>query len=175
MSAPVIEVREEVERFLAAVHALLPSSNYLSQYLFTMPKDYPTMYDFFPEFLADPVLRDRMGKVFGVEYASNISLRYDLLGAHYATFMGQIFRFLEIQELRAALCDLLGISDSVLLHPRKEWMRAIIEGFKADKEKGPVILQTLKILSETREPFTYWRGKEDLRAIRQEGKAEGDL
>jgi hypothetical protein len=86
--------------------------------------------------------------------------------------MNQIFRFLETSEVRAALCELLGVSDDVLLHPRKEWIRAIIEGLRSDRKDGPTVLRALKTLSETREPFRYWRGKEDLCEVMKIGSEE---
>jgi hypothetical protein len=162
INTPIIEVKEEIERFLNAIHALLPSRNCVSQYLFMMPKDYPTMYELYPEFLADPLFRERMGKAFGIEYGSRVECRYDSLSGQFINFMNVIFRILETRDVRLALCEILGVSDDVLLHPKKEWIKARIEGLMSDKENWPLISRVLKILSETMEPYKYWRDKMNL-------------
>jgi hypothetical protein len=103
-----------------------------------------------------------MNKAFGIECGSSVEYRYDLLGGQFVNFMNVIFRILETRDVRLALCEILGVSDDVLLHPKKEWIKARIEGLMSDKEKWPSISRVLKILSETMEPYEYWRDKMNL-------------
>lgn len=48
-----IEVKEHAENMAKAIQALMPSRNYIVQFLAMLPADFPTVFDAFPELLKD--------------------------------------------------------------------------------------------------------------------------
>jgi len=163
MSETVINVRQEAQRFVNALHALCPSRNYFSQYLLMIPKEYPTIYDLFPEFLSDEEIRNDLKNAFGLEYAYQVNVIGDKLAYHFRNFLVRFLDIMESGDVRNSLCRLLGVSNEALLNPRLEWIKSRLEGIKSERSIGPIVVEILKILLMTDEPYPQWRSTEDLR------------
>jgi hypothetical protein len=173
VSETVINVREETQNLINALHALSPSRNYLIQYLLMLPKEYPTVYDLFPEFLSDIETRESLRNAFGLEYASQVNPVFDRLAYHLRNFLGKLFDLMESRETRDALCNLLGVTDEALFNPRLEWIKAKLDGIRSESRDGPTMIKILQILATTEEPFAHWRSIEDLRTRLK--KTEGEI
>jgi len=164
MSESTINVREEAQRFINALHALCPSRNYLSQYLLMIPKEYPTIYDLFPEFLSDVEIRENLKNALGLEYGYQVNVIGDGLAQHLRIFLLKLFDLMESSVVRYSLRSLLGVTDEALFNPRLEWIKSKLVGIKSGTNDGPNIIKFLQVLSTTEEPYAQWRSTEELRA-----------
>ena len=158
-----INVAEEMSKFINALSALLPSRNYFSQFLMMIPRDWPTMYDIYPEFL-HPSMREKIRVIFGLEYGVNLNYRVDGLGWYFKGFLEKLFIFLDKPDIRKRISDLMGISDEQLINPRKEWFEARLKGV-LNGPNGDKVGKILGTLINTKEPYLYWRSKRDLASI----------
>lgn len=152
-----------MQKLVNVLTALCPSRNYFSQYLLLIPKGYPTMYDFFPEFLSNADVREELRNVLGLEYAYQVSPNSDKLAYHLRSFLFKLFDLMEDPTLRQSMSKLLGISEDALFNPRLEWIRSRINGMKSDNKDGPTGIKILRVLASTEEPYPRWREEDDLR------------
>jgi len=164
MSQTTINVREATQSLVNALHALCPSRNYLSQYLLMIPREYPTVYDLFPEFLSDVGIREDLRNALKLDYGYQVNPTSDGLAYHLRSFLAKLFDLMEMPEVRDSLCSLLGVTDEALFNPRLEWIKAKLGGVKSEEKDGPAVIKILQVLSMTEEPYAFWRSVEDLRA-----------
>jgi hypothetical protein len=162
MSQEPINASQELQKFINALHAICPSRSTFAQYLLLLPKNYPLLYDMFPEFLTDQEYRDNLGIALGLDYGSQIRCLPTQLGYCLRDFVSRLFDLMEKPEVRNSFCKILGLSDDALFNPRLEWIRARIEAVKSDDKDGPAIQKILRILALTEEPYPHWRATDDL-------------
>jgi len=155
---------EEMIRLINALQALLPSRNYIVQFLMMIPRDWPTIYDLFPDFLYDPKLREALKNIFGLEYGYKLQTRADGFGYKLVMFINEAFSFLSNSVVRKHISKLTGISETELINPRREWFEARVEGI-LNSPDGKRIRKILKTLANTKEPYRHWRSKRDLSNI----------
>ncbi len=150
-----VEVKEHAENIVNAIQALMPSRNYIVQFLAVSSTDFPTMYDVFPELLRDEKNRTALEMAFGVSFGERVEVRdYEKLGNIFIDFYSKIFKALEKEDVAQGLAQLMETDKKNIPAPRKEWLELRLRGLAMEPNYGKEavnVLQTIKKIGEEKD------------------------
>ena len=146
-----IEVNEHADNIVKAITALMPSRNYIVQFLSMLPADFPTMYNTFPELLEDEKTRKALEMAFGVSFGEQVEVRgYNKLGRILIDFYSQIFEALKNEDVIKGLSQLLGTDENIPT-PEAEWLGLRLQGLAMEPNYGQEAASVLKAVKEIAE------------------------
>ena len=146
-----IEVNEHTDKIVNAITGLMPSRNYIAQFLAMLPADFPIMYDAFPELLDDEKTRRALEMAFGVSFGEQVKVigYSDRLGPILIDFYHRISKALENEDVTKGLSQLLG-TDENIPNPEAEWLGLRLQGLMEFND-GQEAANVLKVVKETAE------------------------
>ena len=147
-----IEIKEHAENIAKAIQALMPSRNYIVQFLAMLPSDYPTIYEAFPELLRDEKTRKALESAFGISFGEQVKTQdHGKLGYILADFYDKIFKALEREDVRQGLAQLIESDDKNILNLNEEWLKLKLDGLAMEPNYGKEaidVLKAVKIIGE---------------------------
>src|SRR4030042_3197847 len=144
----IAELKRHINNFFEALLALCPSRNYLSQFLSLLPDDYASMYDSFPEFLADRDLRETMRTILGLTYGPIVEIPATSTGKKLQQLINLALEVLSDSSLLNTSSDILKEvrNGAPLIDPAKEWITVKVQAALEDPKWGIIAKGILNIL-----------------------------
>lgn len=141
--------KERLNNLIDAILALSPSRNLITQFLATLPQDYPTVHESYPEFIKDKITREAFSKIFGISFEEKIES--GTFGMDLTSFVFKCFELFDERDLRNTLNTLLkDIRLEPLLNPRKEWLELKLRRIST-MPNGQKALRVLKAIAKERQ------------------------
>lgn len=141
-----VNIKEHLSTEVEAFFALSPSRNLIVQFLVTLPQDYFTIHESYPEFVRDGKAREALSKIFGVSYGKDVDK--DEFGNAIIEFISQTFDRFDDEEFTNALDALLEDVRSIpLLSPCKEWLELRLRHIST-MPNGQKALKLLRAITE---------------------------
>lgn len=156
-----IEVKEHAGNIAKAIQALMPSRNYIVQFLTMLPADFPTLYNSFPELMGDEKTRKALEMAFGVTFGERVQVQdYAKLGYILNDFHSRIFKALESKDVAQGLSHLIETDEKNILNPMSEWLELRLQGLAIEpnygKEAGNVLRTVKKIGVEKNKQYPVY-------------------
>lgn len=147
-----VDVKKHAESIVNAITVLMPSRNYIAQFLAMSPTDFPTMYDAFPELLKDEKTRKALESAFGISFGEQVKTQdYEKLGYIMADFYDKIFKALGREDVRQGLAQLIEIDERNIPNLHEEWLKLKLDGLAMEPNYGKEavdVLKAVKIIGE---------------------------
>ncbi len=147
-----VDVKKHAENIVNAITALMPSRNYIAQFLAMSPTDFPTMYGAFPELLRDEKTRKVLESAFGISFGEQVKTQdYGKLGYILADFYDKIFKALEREDVRQGLAQLIETDEKNIPNLHEEWLKLKLDGLAMEPNYGKEavdVLKAVKIIGE---------------------------
>lgn len=144
-----IEIKEYADNIAKAIQALMPSRNYIVQFLAMSSTDFPTMYDAFPDLLRDEKNRTALEMAFGVSFGERVEVRdYEKLGNILIDFYSRIFKALEKEDVAQGLAQLIENDIKNIPAPREEWLESRLHGLGMEPNYGQEAVNVLRAIKK---------------------------
>lgn len=154
------ELLKHLSNLVNALIALAPSRNYITQFLYLIKINEDERYageakgisfrileNAYPEIVKDDQTREKISKVFGVNFKEKVTLADKGLGDDLTNFLSIVLTFFANDELRRELSSLLkdefpqGVPDLL-----EEWVSVRLKGLSSEPTLGGIAVRALKEL-----------------------------
>lgn len=150
-----MEIREHLSNLLSALANISPSRNFISQLIFLLPRDLPTVEHSYPELIRSEA--QEILEIFGVEFSEEVGRRADSFAEALHKFIHKVFDWLDEETARVNIAKIMDAPVSSIPNPYAEWARKVLDKF-AKMSNGDKILRFLKILIERGSiSVPYWQ------------------
>ena len=150
------ELLKHLSNLVNALIALAPSRNYITQFLYLIRINYAgeakgisfrILENAYPEIVKDDQTREKISKVFGVNFKEKVTLADKGFGDNLTNFLSIVLTFFANDKLRKELSSLLkdefpqGVPDLL-----EEWVSVRLKGLSSEPTLGGIAIRALKEL-----------------------------
>ncbi|MCC6051598.1 MAG: hypothetical protein LM580_12875 [Thermofilum sp.] len=150
------ELLKHLSNLVNALIALAPSRNYITQFLYLIRINYAgeakgisfrILENAYPEIVKDDQTREKISKVFGVNFKEKVTLADKGFGDNLTNFLSIVLTFFASDEFRRELSSLLkvefpqGVPDLL-----EEWVSVRLKGLSSEPTLGGIAIRALKEL-----------------------------
>jgi len=150
------ELLKHLSNLVNALIALAPSRNYITQFLYLIRINYAgeargisfrILENAYPEIVKDDQTREKISKVFGVNFKEKVTLADKGFGDNLTNFLSIVLTFFANDKLRKELSSLLkdefpqGVPDLL-----EEWVSVRLRGLSSEPTLGGIAIRALKEL-----------------------------
>jgi hypothetical protein len=154
------ELLKHLANLVNALIALAPSRNYITQFLYLIKINegekrfgevegisFRILENAYPEIVKDDQTREKISKVFGVNFKEKVTLADKGFGDDLTNFLSIVLTFFANDELRRELSSLLkdefpqGVPDLL-----EEWVSVRLKGLSSEPTLGGIAVRALKEL-----------------------------
>jgi len=154
------ELLKHLSNLVNALIALAPSRNYITQFLYLIKINEDERYagetkgisfrileNAYPEIVKDDQTREKISKVFGVNFKEKVTLADKGFSDYLTNFLSIVLTFFANDELRRELSSLLkdefpqGVPDLL-----EEWVSVRLKGLSSEPTLGGIAVRALKEL-----------------------------
>jgi hypothetical protein len=154
------ELLKHLANLVNALIALAPSRNYITQFLYLIKINegekrfgevegisFRILENAYPEIVKDDQTREKISKVFGVNFKEKVTLADKGFGEYLTDFLSTVLTFFADDELRRELSSLLkdefpqGVPDLL-----EEWVSVRLRGLSSEPTLGGIAIRALKEL-----------------------------
>jgi hypothetical protein len=154
------ELLKHLSNLVNALIALAPSRNYITQFLYLIKINegekkfgevegvsFRILENAYPEIVKDDQTREKISKVFGVNFKEKVTLADKGFGDNLTNFLSIVLTFFADDEFRRELSSLLkdefpqGVPDLL-----EEWVSVRLRGLSSEPTLGGIAIRALKEL-----------------------------
>jgi hypothetical protein len=154
------ELLKHLSNLVNALIALAPSRNYVTQFLYLIKINedkehggeekgisFRILENAYPEIVKDDQTREKISKVFGVNFKEKVTLADKGFGDNLTNFLSIVLTFFASDEFRRELSSLLkvefpqGVPDLL-----EEWVSVRLRALSSEPTLGGIAIRTLKEL-----------------------------
>lgn len=159
-----IEVKEHAENMVKAIQALMPSRNYIVQFLSMAHKmDLPTVHNAFPVLIDEERNKKALELAFGVSFGEQVEVSQKL-GSALIEFYSRIFNVLDDKDVKQGLAHLIETDIVDIPNPKREWLEMRLRSLAIEPTYGKEavnVLQAIKKIGEEKKENPKYEATKD--------------